>query len=183
LQRNKKDHTAFHKQLPMSLNDIRLHSSLLASLYPSTLIETAISGTAATAVPEPSPPKFLGKGAKGIALVVRNAELPFLADSELTFLTNVLAACKLSLADVAIVNVHGMEAEGIEKMLARLDARTVVLFGMQPLEIGLPINFPTFQVQPFSGRKYLHCPLLGTMEGDKGLKMQLWNALKTLFGL
>lgn len=167
----------------MSLNDMRLHSSLLARLYPGTLVETATETNVARSVPEAQPVRFLGKNARQVILMVRNADLPFLSDGELAFLTNVLAACKLSLADVAVVNAHNLTAPQMQAAMDQLNAQMVVLFGIEPTELDLPLHFPPFQVQSFSGRRYVHAPALGHVEGDKTLKMQLWNALKTLFGL
>jgi hypothetical protein len=106
-----------------------------------------------------------------------------LSDEELPFLTNILSACKLSLADVAIVNIHSLEEKEIEKTIEPLEPKTVLLFGITPLTIDLPINFPQFQLQQFNKRTYLYSPGLQELANDKTLKLQLWNCLKNLFGL
>jgi hypothetical protein len=125
----------------------------------------------------------LGKNAKNIVLLVSNDTVPFLQDDELSFLTNILSACKLSLVDVAIVNIHSVKKDEVETLIEPLAPKHVLLFGIAPLSIDLPINFPQFQLQPFNKRTYLYSPDLKSLEANKDLKLKLWNSLKSLFGL
>ena len=90
----------------MSLNNIQLSSQLLASLYPDVIIETVEKKQ----VKEPAF-KFLGNNKKSLLILVSKEETPFLEDAELNFLSSVLAACKFSLADVAIVNMQNSAAD------------------------------------------------------------------------
>jgi hypothetical protein len=161
----------------MSLNNIQLKGNLLADLYKDSLIETSTSS-----IPETKQLKYLGNNRKNIIVIVSHQTLPFLPDEELNFLTNVLAACKLSIADIGIVNNYGAEQSDLQKMV-HSEAKQVLLFGAEPLAIGLPINFPPFQLQPFNNRTYLHAPSLSQIENDKALKARLWSALKVLFGI
>jgi hypothetical protein len=161
----------------MSLNDIQIKSSLLADLYKNSLVQTS-----ATAVPENMQLKYLGNNRKNVIVLVSHASVPFLPDEELNFLTNVLAACKLSVADIGIINVHGMEQTNLQVVIDD-EAKMVLLFGVEPLGIGLPINFPAFQLQGFNGRTYLQAPALSLIADDKALKTRLWNSLKALFNI
>ena len=163
----------------MSLNQIKLNSHLLTDLYHDVLIQSHST----TSVPESGPLKYFGKNNKHIALLIDNASLPYLPDNELTFLTNILSACKLSLADVAILNIHSIPLNRMEESLHTIESNIVILFGMDPLAIDLPINFPQFQIQRFNGKTYLFSPTLQELEADKALKLKLWNCLKTLFGI
>jgi hypothetical protein len=170
----------------MSLNQIQLTNQQLTSLYANVLIES----TTTTSVPEfqpakpgSQPVKYLGKNAKNILLLVNNTEAPYLPDNELSFLTNILSACKLSLADVAIVNLNALPENEIEAAIQPLEPKYILLFGLEPLSIGLPINFPQFQLQPFNKRTYLYSPALQELDRNKDLKLNLWNSLKTMFGL
>jgi hypothetical protein len=163
----------------MSLNQIKLNTRLLTDLYHDVLIQS----DSTTSVPDSQGIKYLGKNAKHIALLINNPSLPYLADNELNFLTNILSACRLSLADVAIVNIHAIPENRMEESLQTLDPKIVILFGMDPLSIDLPINFPQFQLQGFNGKTYLFSPTLQELEADKTLKLKLWNSLKTLFGI
>jgi len=160
----------------MSLNNIQLKSSMLADLYKNSLVET--SGT--ISAPQTKPLKCLGNNQKNIIVIVSHDSVPFLPDGELNFLSNVLAACKLSIADIAIVNNSNIKESDLQTMI-NTEANKVLLFGIEPLAIGLPINFPAFQLQPFNSRTYLYAPELSQIESDKGLKARLWTSLKTMF--
>jgi hypothetical protein len=170
----------------MSLNNIQLKPHLIADLYKDTLIElenTTPTPSVDITTPRRGLPMFLGNNEKKIIIAVSNNFLPFLPDNELAFLTNILSACKLSLADVAIINLHGKDETTCSDFIDQLQAQSVLLFGIEPLTIGLPMNFPLFQLQPFNKRIYLQAPAFSELEKDKGLKMRLWNCLKTLFHL
>lgn len=161
----------------MSLNNIQLKPSLLADLYKKSLLETN-TGPA----PDTKQLKWLGNNDKNILVVVAHQSVPYLPDQELSFLTNVLAACKLSLADIGIINHCKTEQADLQNLI-NSQAKTILLFGVEPPAIGLPINFPPFQLQPFNNRTYLHTPALSLIEDDKGLKARLWSALKVMFGI
>lgn len=160
----------------MSLNDIRLKPNIIAAFYNHSLVETS-----ATTMPESKPLHYLGSNQKNILVIVSNSDIPFLPDAELNFLTNVLTACKLSLADIGIINYKTEQAQ-LQNILTN-EAKKVLLFGVEPLAIGLPIHFPPFQLQPFNKCIYLFAPALSQIENDKGLKSKLWSALKTMFAI
>ena len=159
----------------MGLNNIQLKPNVLADLYKYTLIETD-----ATEVPEAKQVKYLGNNQKNILVIVSQQLVPFLTDAELNFLTTVLEACKLSIADVGIINRCHCEVTDLQNII-NAEGRNVLLFGTEPLAIGLPINFPQFQLQAFSNRTYMHAPSLSQIENDKALKTRLWNSLKAMF--
>ena len=162
----------------MSLNNIQLTPQLLTDLYENVLVETKM-----VKAPEPPPINFLGGNSKQILIVAANAETPYLPDNELTFLTNILAACKLALDDVAIINKEHLPTLSYDAIIEKLQSKTILLFNVDPLAFGLPINFPHFQIQPFKTRTYLYAPSLQEIEQDKALKGKLWTNLKTLFQL
>jgi hypothetical protein len=161
----------------MSLNNIQLKSSLLAGLYKNSLVQTERIVTA-----EMKPVKCLGNNHKNILVIVSNPSVPFLPDEEFNFLTSILAACKLSIADIGIINNKNTELADLQNLI-NLESKNVLLFGVEPLTIGLPINFPAFQLQSFNSRTYLYAPQLSQIENDKALKGRLWSALKTMFGI
>ena len=170
----------FSKNASMSLNNIQLSPQQLADWYSQVLIETT-----ATAVPEPEAPEYyaLGGNAKKVLIVVSEEKEPFLPDSELTFLTSILTACKLNLADIALVNFEKMEQKDYKALVQYFNSRVVLLFNVSPLQFGLPINFPHFQIQEFNKCTYLFAPELRLVESDKQLKKELWTSLKNIFGL
>src|SRR5690348_8611269 len=118
----------------MSLNNIQLQPYLLADLYPDVLIETNATGTTVNS-PESKPLKYLGKNEKKILIIVANTEVPFLPDTELSLLTNILSACRLSLADIAIINSYNIEQTELQNSIQQLEAKSIILFGTDPLSI------------------------------------------------
>ena len=196
----------------MSLSNIKLPGFVIADLYRTSLIQpTAADGfvplqeVQEVAEPEPvrvapqpepvvekappkpvdtAPYKILGNNKKQLTVVVNCPQDVFLAEGDLQFLTKMLDACKLNMADVAIVN-HATAAVNIEKVKAELQPRFLLLFGVEPDEIHLPINFPSFKEQPYAGTTYLLTPALSQLNGDtdvaKGLKKKLWECLKRMF--
>lgn len=161
----------------MSLNNINLPSTLLVDLYANVLVECD-----AMNMPEPPKAVYLGKAQKGILIVVANQDAPFLSDTERAFLTSVLTACQLSIADTAIVN-FSRDKKSYAEWGSFLNINTTLLFGVSPIDFGLPINFPDFQVQEFSKSTYIAAPSLLSLEKDKELKKSLWVSLKKHFGL
>ena len=105
-------------------------------------------------------------------------------DNQLTFLTKILEACRMTLADVAIVN-NAATPVTITALRQQLQPRTVLLFGVEPTAIRMPINFPTFKQLSYDDCTYLSSPALDLLvpntEDSKLLKSKLWVCLKTLF--
>jgi hypothetical protein len=162
----------------MSLNNIKLTPYSIADLYTNNLIETKIN------TPQQPPAiKYAGSNTKHILLVVDTVETPVLPENELSFLTNILAACKLSLADVALVQKQALPATDYTTVTAHFKSRFVLLFNVDPITFGLPLNFPFFQLQQFNGITYLYAPSLKDIEQDKTLKASLWAGLKKMFNL
>lgn len=161
----------------MSLNIINLEPYLVASLYEHTLVEE---------VEIDSSPlyKFLGKNRKQILVIVRKNDVAFADDKELQFLSSVLAACKLSLEDIAIINESNLPpGTSYLSLLQFFNSRYILMFDVTPQTIDLPFNFPHFQLQQFDQHTYLSAPALKEIEIEKALKARLWNSLKTLFNI
>ncbi|RYY99133.1 MAG: hypothetical protein EOO11_05920 [Chitinophagaceae bacterium] len=185
----------------MNLNDIHLSPQQLAGLYGSSLVELASStapmapaapppaatpGAAPAAKQAPAPAvatAFLGQNQKGILVVTADPAAAYLADADLVFLTNVLGACNLGLADVAIVNWAHLDSPGGDALSAELAAKQVLLFGVTPDAFGLPVVFPPFQVQALAGRTYMQAPPLAAISADISQKKALWMALKKMFAV
>jgi hypothetical protein len=169
----------------MSLNDIRLTPSITADLFRSSLIETGEYDIQQD-VSQPAQDKtwkFLGKNEKQIVIVVHYDDSPHLPDEELSFLTNILAACKLTLGDVAIVNMKNYPGHSYKEFLEYFNCSKVLLFGVDPLSFGLPIGFPHFQIQSFSNCDFLYSPPLYERNTDQLFKSKLWVSLRRIFGI
>lgn len=167
----------------MSLSDVKLDQGMIASLYRNNLVQTASADK--TGAPD-LPLKYLGKNQQHIVILVKNPDEVFLADMELNLLTKMLSACKLTLADVAILNIAQTPIQQ-EQIHTELHPSKVIMLGVESKDILLPMNFPEYRVQPHGPCSYLMAPGLSTMvsetEASKNVKTQLWVALKQLFGL
>ncbi len=187
----------------MDINHIQLNPAALAGLYKDHLVDAGgmparlakpVTEITVSVIPTQAPPskapsasitsiKSLGSNERKVLLLVNHTEIVFLPDEELKFLTGILAACKLSMADVALVNLAGTDGIGYNELLTQFSSNKVLLFGIEPSSIGLPMSFPAFQLQAFNGTTYHWSPDLSRMENDRTLKAQLWNNLKKLFNI
>jgi hypothetical protein len=181
----------------MGLNDLNLSPAILSRLYPFSLINTgnmdSIHPVAPTkestkAKTEPEKPiaqpwKFLGSNQQNILIVVNYSNAVHLPDDELSFLTNMLAACKLSLGDVAIVNRNNYKDVLYKELLTHFQSKIVFLFGVEPAEFGLPVSFPYFQVQSLANSTFLYTPALEERHTNTLLKSKLWVSLRGIFGI
>lgn len=139
--------------------------------------------SASDLTPSSFPWQALGHNQKDISIVVNYAGITHLPDTELQFLTNILSACKLSLADVAIVNYYSHAGTPVRQFLDHFHSKTVLLFGVTPDQFGLSARFPEFQVQQLAGVTYLSSPALEICSADVDLKKQLWTSLKRIFSI
>lgn len=156
---------------------MRLTPQLVTDLYGNVLVEIATKAAPETGL------KTLGSNEKNILIVVKGANETIIPEGELAFLSSILAACKLTLHDVVILNWDGRVKKEYKDVLHRFESRFVLLFGVPPLQFGLPMDFPPFQIQPFGSHQYLYAPPLFKIQEHKGIKAELWQALKKLFML
>ena len=152
----------------------KLPPAILSSLYRNVLIACQAKvkeEVAAEQVPLQS--KRL------VALIDSKHEM--LPEKELAFLANIMNACKLKKEEYTAMPIQDAEQEHYLNIKAKFESPLVLLFGLAPASIELPIHFPVFQLQSFQGTQYLAAPSLGEIENDKTLKMQLWQCLKQIF--
>ena len=174
----------------MDLNHLELPSYLIADLYKKSLVEP-IKKSESVYKPvldtefnySNSSWKYLGVNNKNILIVVSTNEAIYLPDPELTFLTGILGACKLSLADVAIVNLNNHSNASYKELVSFFKSKIVFLFDVEPVAFGLPVNFPHYQVQAFVNTSFLFSPSLKELENDKLKKSKLWVCLRRLFNV
>jgi hypothetical protein len=128
--------------------------------------------------------KYLGKNQKQITIIIHSPGIAFLPDDQLTVLTKMLEACRMNIGDVAIIN-HASLPVVINVLREQLHPAIILLFGIQPVDIRLPINFPAFKLQVYDDCTYLYAPSLADLvpptEESKLLKSKLWVCLKDLF--
>lgn len=176
---------------------------VIASLYKDDLIlvdakesrkrptttETKKTGTIAPAadeVPPIKPISFLGDNQKKITILLKDSSAVHVADESLQFLTAILAACKLNMGDVAIVNTANQTVK-YTQIKIELQPTTLLLFDINAASIALPFEVPQYQVQQYDNCTLLFSAPLQAMlvktDAAKLEKGKLWNALKKTFNI
>lgn len=166
----------------MSLDNIQLPAILLQQLYKNALVEPMGNGTKKT-IEKPGGIAFLGSNQQQITIVANDNSSIYLPDSDLNFLMGILSACKLSMADVALVNIAKTAALTYNKIQEELNAGIILLFDTSPAQLQLPLQFPHYQIQKFNNQVYLSAPALSIIAADKAEKTRLWNCLKQIFSI
>jgi len=176
----------------MSLEKLNLPGAVLAGLYKDKLVVPGEDVLLKTETETRSETKknsgyrSLGENGKRILILVNYPNIGFLPENHLEFLTKMLAACKLNLGDVAIVN-HSDQPLSFEKIKKQFNPHVAIAFGLEPEMIGLPLNFPPFQSQVYDSCTHLYIPALDevTVETEKGKlnKSKLWISLRNLFNV
>jgi hypothetical protein len=158
---------------------IKLPISIISDLFRNCLVDLNVPSSSsdkpATAITETL------AGTPVDTVVVSISEGKALPPQQLDFLNNIMKACKLEQADYAIITNHQNGMPDYKATFSQFKQKQLILFGIDPSAIGLPINFPHFQVQSFQQVRYLAAPKLDVIEADKALKIQLWQCLKQLF--
>ena len=171
-------HSAVAKKQSMGLNNLSLPVKLITDLYAKSLVQSKIDAAAPV---KKEPLQFLGKNEKNILILVNYKSAPHLPDKELSFLTTVLSACQLGLAQVAIVNWHRLEEK--DSLLIQLLPKEILFLDVPPEALGFPANTPAFSLQKFNDVQFVAAPSLTQIEKTKQEKSLLWVALKQLFCL
>ncbi len=161
----------------MSLDNIQLSPFLVQQLYKKTLFELETVQKEHAVEPATTIP-YLGKNEKNILVVVDAPGTAFLPDADLNLLVGILTACKLSLADVALVNYHTNPAISYEKLMNKFAPVSVFLFGIQPADLEFPLHFPYFQLQRYNEQTYISAPALNQLSENKEQKKELWACLQ-----
>lgn len=183
----------------MSLDNIQLSGNLCQIMYAKSLIGTRKSGEIIADKPRPGTKKAeavpqsekiespattissLGENNGHILFLVNDAENKFLADDEMKLLSDLLAACKISMADIALVNYHQHPGVNYQLLTKQFQPKKVLVFGVTASELDLPFAIPFFQLQNFQEQLYMISPSLTGFLNNIDLKKELWTSLKKIF--
>ena len=172
----------------MSLNSIKFEPTEIAFLFKNSLVEInaeqqVLSQTRIETEQINNGLKYLGENKKKTLVIVRSADAVHIPDKQLSFLTKLLAACNLNLADAAVLNFQDHNSSEFSEILSFFKPKVVLLFDVEPSVFGLPMIFPQFQVQGYKDAVFVSSPSLEVIEPDKSLKGKLWVCLKKIFNL
>ncbi|MGH2553533.1 MAG: hypothetical protein ACRDEB_07445 [Chitinophagaceae bacterium] len=174
----------------MNINHIKFPASVISELYQFSLLsrEEIIVNQSITGINEiqsaiKTKSSSLGDNKRNVLIIVNYPDNIHLPDDHRDFLTEILKACNMGLADVAILNVNNISKASYHELVAFYNSKVVLLFAVEPDAFGLPLSFPHFQIQPFAGVSYLFSPSLMELKKDNVLKSKLWICLKRMFNL
>ncbi len=166
----------------MTIDNIYLSDFLCQNLFKKNLIgQEEVEKTSGNI--EKTGLQHLGLNQKRILFLVNNPDNKYLEDDEMEMLTNLLTACKLSVADIALVNYAHCSPINYDKLIKEFDSEKILVFGISTGDLKLPFNVPDFQIQKFQQQIYLFNPSMNAVLNDVLLKKNLWNSLKKLFSI
>lgn len=151
-----------------------LHNEVLAGLFKNTFLLDLTNENP----DEPLPPDE--KQLLEVLVFLHQAQRDLPA-TQSALLDAILTACKLNSAAVMVYSKNEIHTVSLQTMIEKHQPQKIILFGVDPAAIGLPIHFPVFQIQSYQQVQYLHAPSLQELETDKQQKIQLWQKLKQLF--
>lgn len=161
----------------MSLNEIKLELVQLTDWYGSQLVVTAATKPAQTTETQVwVKPPLLGDFKKRTLIIVSEPGHTYLSDQDLNFLTGILGACKLSLGDVGILNIYGLNNQPESWIQEAYDPATCWRFGINSSKIG-------FTDAGKGAQKVFSAPALSVLSTNPEAKRLLWAALKDYYGV
>ena len=184
----------------MRENNIELPPFIIAELFKNSLVEINenmnISSIKDDFIPKPNKEQlaqvvaedkiYLGNNLKQVSIVVSEADERIINHKDLSFLTSILKACQFNQEDIAIFNQLKTPVT-YSFLKENLQAKYILVFGVEPPEIKLPFIIPNFQVQQYASCTIIIAPPLADMNNDneegKLLKTKLWMSLQRCFNL
>ncbi|MBP6056744.1 MAG: hypothetical protein KA470_02890 [Candidatus Fonsibacter sp.] len=136
--------------------------------------------------PLTAPIKFLGEHQKKILVLVQDLDAVHLNERAFDLLTSILNACKLTIADIALINLANKNFS-LHQILTQVPSDFVLIFDINPIQ--LKIKLPTKLYTPIllGETQLLFSNNLSQMQGidqaSKIEKTKLWTALKIIFKL
>lgn len=114
-----------------------------------------------------------------VVFTTRNA---MLKDSAIAQLNKILKAVDSAPERTLIFDFEHQKV--LFKQLTRMNTpERILLFGMDPLQVGLQTFFERYRPYKFMGKTLLFADDLGSISADKNLKNKLWTALKEIYNI
>ena len=165
----------------MSLDNFQIPIGMIGELYKNSLVvldENQIIGHSLKA----QNIQFLGGNQKNILILVNDPNSVHLNETDLQFLTKILTQCKLTLADVSIINTMNLQHISFEDLCNKLNPKQIICFGNDDFE--LPISSTEeYQIHNHNDRSYLFAKDLHLLINDTNEKKSFWASLKKMFSI
>ncbi|MFD1629256.1 hypothetical protein [Pseudopedobacter beijingensis] len=122
--------------------------------------------------------KYMGENNQYVLVIVNDPETEHLNQTDLIFLLKILAAKKLELKDIAIMNIARHDRYDFDSLRAFFACSKMLTFGINPAILnvhGLKSNIE----QEHEGVKFLGTWSLRQMVNDDNKKRTYWQVLKS----
>jgi len=130
--------------------------------------------------------KYLGDHHKKIVVLVNDPVSVYLNEADFILLTSILNACRLTIADIALVNIGNQKA-GLHQILHLLPSKLVIAFELDSKALKIKLPTQLYKVIPLGENNLLFSKSLASMQGTdanaKQEKAKLWAVLKQIFQL
>lgn len=162
---------------------------VLQELYKNVLVETtetkepqSLSSIENQPDTHATPASYLGDFNQKVVIYTHSENDLHIAEKDLSFLTKILAACQLNLADVAIINLFRFHNNPIQQ-IRDMGAEKAILF--YPDTIAWDLDSATRLYHPMfiHNFQFVLAHELKDIQNQTALKTQLWGSLKILFEL
>ena len=129
---------------------------------------------------------YLGNYQKEVIVLVNDENNTYLSDDALEFLTGILGACKLNLADIALINFNKTSVD-FTQLKKEMKPGYLLLFGINAVQVQLPFAMPDYQVQQYDNCRIVSAPGLQLLNQStpeiKAEKTKLWKSLQKMFSI
>jgi hypothetical protein len=185
----------------MSTDKTILSSSVLVDLYKDSLVvvediplenKATVEQTIETKKEEikevkwEGPIKSLGEHNKKITVIVNDPNSVHLNEMDFILLTSILNACRLTIADIALINI-GKQPVGLHQILQELPSTLVLSFAVDATQLKVKLPSTLYKLTQLGETHILFSNALSTMQGTgveaKQEKAKLWTVLKKIFEL
>lgn len=163
----------------MGLDNIQLSEQTCSILFNHNLIEDQPFTVKAESY-DKIKINSLGENQKHVLFIVNDPFNKFLGDDEMELVTKLVAACKLSMTDIALVNFN-LNKFNYQQFNHQFQPKKILIYGISTAELELPFEIPHFQIQSFQQQVYVTLPSLSDFLGNTDLKKELWASLQKLF--
>lgn len=130
--------------------------------------------------------KYLGEHLKQVTIIVKDELAVYLNENDLTLLSSILSACKLTLADIALINV-AQQKLSLHEILNILPSKLVMIFDVNSTTLKIKLPTTLYKSIQLGDTYLLFSNSLSLMQGgDQSAKLEkgkLWAILKSLFQL
>ncbi|MCH2022846.1 MAG: hypothetical protein MK207_10250 [Saprospiraceae bacterium] len=103
-----------------------------------------------------------------------------ISEEEMNFLDQVIKAVGKKI-DTDVFVIKNLNLIPYKQLTDLLSFKKLLVFGMQPKEIGLQVSINPYQIFSFDKRLILFCHSLNDISRDNNKKKQLWEKLQIMF--